>query len=388
MASLPGYLYAHSGENLYVNLFASNTATIEMDNGAIKLTQKTEYPWGGEIWLSIDSSTATEELTINLRVPGWVQNRPVPSDLYRYQNGEPSFPTVEVNGEEVSTEIKNGFAQVRRKWSPGDFLSLNLPMPVKRVIAHESVQADRGKVALERGPIVFCVEGLDTKDGHVRNTLLPDEAPLTTDFVAGLLGGVKVISGRVYGYAIESDQEAPRRTEQYFQAIPYYAWAHRGRGEMAVWLARDEAAVTPLGKPTLASISEVSASFGEDPDAVNDLLEPASSNDHEVPFFHWWPRKGTNEWLQYEFPKRAEVSIVEVYWFDDTGIGECRLPKTWRVLYKDGDDWKPVHTPDAYNTEKDRFNRVVFETVATTALRVEIESQTGFAGGIHELKVE
>ncbi|HUV13441.1 MAG TPA: glycoside hydrolase family 127 protein, partial [Acidobacteriota bacterium] len=163
---------------------------------------------------------------------------------------------------------------------------------------------------------------------------------------------------------------------------------HRGKGEMSVWLARDETAVTPLGWPTLASTSKVETSFGETPEAVNDLLQPASSDDHEVPFFHWWPHKGTREGLQYDFPERAEVSIVEVYWFDDTGVGECRLPKTWRVLYKDGDDWKPVHTRDTYATEKDRFNKVVFETVATTALRVEIESQTGFAGGVHEWTVK
>jgi hypothetical protein len=388
MASLPGYLYAHSGDNLYVNLFASNHANIEMPNGSIRIRQETDYPWDGKVRITVDASSVIEKLTLNIRVPGWGQNRPVPSDLYRYQESSSTAPTLAVNGKTVSLNIEKGFARIRRLWSAGDIVSLSLPMPVRRVIAHENVRADQGKVALERGPLVFCAEWPDNKEGHVRNLLIPDDATLETEFQAGLLGGVQVISGRAQGYELEPDQENLRGADQNFMAIPYYAWAHRGRGEMAVWLARDEAAVTPLGKPTLASISEVSASFGEEPDAVNDLLEPASSNDHEVPFFHWWPHKGTTEWLQYEFPERAEVSIVEVYWFDDTGIGECRLPKTWRVLYKDGDDWKPVHTPDAYNAEKDRFNRVVFETVATTALRVQIESQTGFAGGIHELKVE
>jgi hypothetical protein len=117
-------------------------------------------------------------------------------------------------------------------------------------------------------------------------------------------------------------------------------------------------------------------------------LEPKSSIDHAVPFFHWWQRKGTEEWVQHEFEEPAEVSSVEVYWFDDTGIGECRLPHSWRVVYKSGDEWIPVNTEDDYGVEKDKYNTVTFKTVETGALRLEIQGQENFAGGIHEWKVK
>lgn len=388
MASLPGYLYAQRGENLYVNLFASNKANVEMAGGTLRIRQETRYPWDGRIQIVLESLPANQSFTIYLRIPGWERNHPVPSDLYRYLKTVSTTPKLEINGEASSLDIENGFAGIRRRWKAGDTLSLDLSMPIRRVVAHEKVLADKGKVALERGPLVFCAEWPDNKNGHVRNILIPDDMPLETEFQVGLLGGVQVISGRARGYELEPDQETLKRTEQDFMAIPYYAWAHRGKGEMSVWLARDEAAVTPLGRPTLSALSKIKTSFGKNPEAVNDLLRPAASNDQEVPFFHCWPHKGTKEWVQYDFPEMAEVSTVEIYWLDDTGVGECRLPKAWRVLYREGGVWKPVHTEGSYTTEKDRFNQVVFETVSTDALRVEFESQAGFASGIHEWVVK
>ena len=155
-----------------------------------------------------------------------------------------------------------------------------------------------------------------------------------------------------------------------------------------MWLARDSSAARPLGRPTLASLSTLTTSGGRNPSAVNDRLEPDSSGDHKVQFFHWWPRKGTTEWVQYDFGAPCEVSRVEVYWFDDTGVGECRIPASWRLLYHDGGEWRPVCTTGAYRVEKDRFNTVVFETVHTDALRIEVDLQEGFSTGIHEWKVE
>jgi hypothetical protein len=156
---------------------------------------------------------------------------------------------------------------------------------------------------------------------------------------------------------------------------------------MMVWLPNDESAVKPLGLPTIASTSRVSASSGRNRRAVNDQLEPRRSGDHEVPFYHWWPNKGTTEWIQYDFDTPQEVSIVEVYWFDDTGRGECRPPESWRILFREGETWTPVWTEDAYGVEIDKWNRVVFETVRTTAIRLEMKSQTDWAGGIHEWRI-
>ena len=171
-------------------------------------------------------------------------------------------------------------------------------------------------------------------------------------------------------------------------AIPYYAWAHRGQGEMAVWLAREPDAARPLASPSIASSSKATASGGKGLLAVNDQIEPKSSIDHDNMFFHWWPRKGTLEWVRYDFEKAGEVSQAEVYWFDDTGIGECRLPASWRILYRDGEEWRQVYTTGTYGVEKDRYNRVVFETVKTDALRLEVQLPEEFSTGIHEWRVK
>src|SRR6185369_3382314 len=160
------------------------------------------------------------------------------------------------------------------------------------------------------------------------------------------------------------------KTAQDFVAIPYYAWANRGPGQMAVWLANSETSVRVRARPTVASKSVISVSTrGTNSGAMNDQMEPTASNDAENSYFHWWPRKGTREWVEYAFEAPSKISKTEVYWFDDTGTGECRVPAAWNVLYKDGDQWKPVETSDAYGVDRDKFNTVIFKAVTTTGLR-------------------
>ena len=122
--------------------------------------------------------------------------------------------------------------------------------------------------------------------------------------------------------------------------------------------------------------------------ALSDQREPKSSNDHSNRFLHWWPKKGTTEWVQYEFAKPTKVSAVEVYWFDDTGIGECRLPASWKLLYRDGKEWKEVGHPSGYGCEGNKYNRTTFDAVETTALKLEVQLPAKFAAGIHEWRVE
>jgi hypothetical protein len=266
-------------------------------------------------------------------------------------------------------------------------IELMLPMPIRRVVAHERVEADRGRVALQRGPIVYCAEWPDNAQGHVRNLMLADNATLTTEVKSGMLGGVTVIKGNAVALAYDQQNEVVR-SERSFMAIPYYAWAHRGPGEMMVWIPNSQASARPLPLPTLASASKVTVSGGRNPRAINDQAEPRSSEDPSNTYFHWWPRKGTTEWVEYTFAKLGTVSEVETYWFDDTGRGECRVPLSWRVLYKDGDQWKPVETQAAYGVDKDRYNRINFKPVTTTALRLEVTMQGNWSAGIQEWKVK
>ena len=387
IASVPGYVYAHRENVLYVNLFIRGSGTIDMANRTVTIHQETEYPWKGSLKMTVTPEVAGK-FTICIRIPGWAQNRPVPSDLYRYMNESEEIAKIKVNGTPVDLTLEKGFARIKRSWEAGDVIVLSLPMPIRRVLAHDSLEADLGKVALQRGPIVYCAEWPDNEEGHVRNLLLPGDAPLQTEFRKEMLNGIQIIRGRAMGYKYGDDEKSLKRTEQDFLAIPYYAWAHRGKGEMAVWLAREEGAVNPLAGPSIASASRVTVSYGKNPQSMNDQLEPNSPIDHSVPYFHWWPHKSSKEWVQYDFENPREVSTVEVYWFDDTGRGECRLPESWKILYKRGNEWKQVYTEYTYGVEKDQYNKVVFETVKTTALRLEIQSRPDFAGGIHEWRVK
>jgi len=388
IASVAGYAYAVAGSDFYVNLYAGSHADVEIAGERVRVRQQTRYPWDGEITVVVEPEGGAAHFTLNLRIPGWAENAPVPSDLYRFLGESAESPTLTVNGEPVALRLRNGYARIDRTWQVGDSVHLHLPMPVRRVAAIDSVEADRGRVALERGPVVYAVEWPDEPDGQVRNLLLPDDVTLEPAFEPDLLHGVTVIDGSARAYRRVPETDALAFTDVPLRAIPYYAWAHRGPGEMAVWLSREESAVRPRGYPTLASRSHVTASFGRNPEAVNDQMEPRNSIDHDVPFFHWWPHKGTTEWVQYDFPEAAEVSTVEVYWFDDTGIGECRLPASWRVLYLENGVWKPVWTEGTYGVEKDAWNRVVFETVRTRSIRLEIVSREDWAGGIHEWRIE
>ncbi|MCY4353629.1 MAG: glycoside hydrolase family 127 protein [Truepera sp.] len=218
LPSLPGYTYAHQDDRLFVNLYIGGNATIPLIASEVKLTQETSYPWSGAVKLTIDPSEPTE-FALHLRIPGWARNEPVPSDLYRHLDRSDEPVTLRVNGASVATELNQGFAVVRRNWRSGDTVELDLPMPVRRVMSHENIEDNRGRVAVERGPLVYCAEGVDN-GGSALDLTLPDDAPLVAERDEGLLGGMtKIRSGGA-------------------TLIPYHAWSHRGAGEMNVWLAR------------------------------------------------------------------------------------------------------------------------------------------------------
>ena len=211
---------------------------------------------------------------------------------------------------------------------------------------------------------------------------LSDDMTLDAQWKPDLLGGVEVIHAKVNGAPADALAGGT------ITAIPYYAWAHRQVGEMAVWLPR---VAGPRPAPTLASLSQPSASYTyelDTPTALNDQLEPAASDNDSVPRFTWWNHLGTQEWVQYDFPKATQVKGAEVFWFDDRRIGgQCRVPAAWRVLYRDGDAWRPVSGASQSELAPDQFNTVTFDPVTTTALPLEVQLPEGKSGGILEWKL-
>jgi len=236
MPSLPGYAYAHRGDIVYVNLFAGGSATIKMDDNTVHLRQQTSYPWDGDVKITVEPERS-KEFVIYVRIPGWAQNQPVPSDLYRYLSKSKKKITLKVNDKPFALDMDKGFARIRRKWEKGDVVEVSLPMPIRRVLSHENVKDNAGKVALQRGPIVYCVEWPDN-GGQVTHIVLPDDTELKAKYRKDMLGGVCIISGQALGVQLSKDGRTVAKDKGYFAAIPYYVWAHRGKGEMAVWLPR------------------------------------------------------------------------------------------------------------------------------------------------------
>jgi DUF1680 family protein len=384
IAEMGGFAYGVADDKIYINLFAQGTADVETKAGRIALSQTTEYPWSGDIKIEVGPEKPAA-MTLMVRIPGWAQGRPLPSDLYVYESGPTDQPAVKVNGEAVSYQLDKGYAPITRTWKKGDAVEISLPMPVRRVLAHPDIKADAGRIAVERGPLVFAAEFVDN-DGTVSNLVLDASAPLVAEYKADLLGGVTVISGQATAYKMKTGREIAEKKS--LALIPYYAWAHRGRGDMSVWLAADKGKARVTPEPTLASTSKASASEGaKSLSGVNNQFEPESSIDHAGGYVHWWPKKGTAEWIQYDFAQPATISETSVYWFDDTGMGECRLPASWKAFYKSGEQWIPVRTSGGYGLEKDKYNVVRFAPVKTAALRLEIQLPEKFSTGIQEWKV-
>jgi DUF1680 family protein len=226
-------MYAVGPQTLYVNLYASGEATIAIPGASkVKLSQQTEYPWDGSIRITVTPESAGE-FDLALRVPGWAVGRPVPSNLYTAE--KPATPvTYKLNGQSAIGAAKlgeDGYLHIKRKWQAGDVVELSLPMPVQRVHAHEKVQDDAGKVALMRGPVVYCLEAVDHGGQDVAKIVLPRDAAFKPETRGDLLGGIVQLAGNGH---LEGQSESYAVT-----AVPYYAWANRAKGSMTVWINED-----------------------------------------------------------------------------------------------------------------------------------------------------
>jgi uncharacterized protein len=384
LASVPGYFYASSGDSVYVNLYAQGRGHLKAGGADVELVQTTEYPWKGRIRVAI-SPAKPAPFALRLRIPGWAMNRPVPSDLYTYTEPAAGTPTLLVNGARSPLALDKGYAVIRRTWKAGDTVDLDLPMAVRRVAAHKLVESDAGRVAIERGPLVYCAEGKDN-DGHVANLVLPDGVALRTEPRPDLLNGVVVIKGEADAVSEKDGRLSTSRKA--LTLIPYYAWANRGAGEMAVWLAKEPARAKPTREPGLSARARVTASEqAVNPARAADQYDPESSDDG-TGYMHWWPKKGTAEWIEYAYDEPVTVSQSSVYWFDDTGGGETRVPASWRLLYKSGAGWLPVTSAGPFGVAKDAWNTVTFTPIRTTALRLELQMQPGVSAGVHEWAIK
>lgn len=235
MSAIPGYIYAKRGRSVFVNLYVTGKATISLGSDEVEIVQKNNYPWDGKLRIEVRPKIPTK-FTLRLRVPGWATGKPLASDLYTYLDEQATSDqvTFRLNGDSLSPEIEKGYAVITREWQTGDFVEMDLPMSVRRVVSHENVKSNKDLVALERGPIVFCAEGVDNPGG-ITNLFLADDAKLDTSFRQDLLNGIVTVIVKT------NEGKMPGPT-----FIPYYAWCHRGATAMAVWIPRTEDAAHRL----------------------------------------------------------------------------------------------------------------------------------------------
>ncbi|HTI12095.1 MAG TPA: glycoside hydrolase family 127 protein [Puia sp.] len=230
LPSLPGYIYAQKDHDLYVNLFVSSTAQLQVDGQPLQVVQKNNYPWNGLLSFTLLPVTPLS-LTVKLRVPGWIRHEAIPSSLYTFKNSNTPGVEILINGKAAAYTMENGYALLKRTWHKGDRITMNLPMPVEKVMADSRLTDDHGKIAVQRGPLMYCAEWKDN-GGKVSDLLLPADSRWTPLAKPGLLEGVTVLTGQGYR------QKGANKTLQPAQVtlIPYYAWANRDKGEMMVWL--------------------------------------------------------------------------------------------------------------------------------------------------------
>ena len=394
MASVSNYVYATQGNDIYVNLYIQGKSEMKTTDNQVQLVQTTGYPWDGKVSIEVKPEKESE-FAIRLRIPGWLQSAPVASDLYTYTTPAEKY-TLKVNGSTVKPAEGDGYATIVRTWKPDDVIELELPMEVRRVKANDQVEDDRGMLAMERGPIVYCLEGIDQPDSVVFNKFIPADAKIDATFDVNLLKGVMVLSGTAKVVAQDgSIKDVP------FKAVPYSTWNNRGAGQMEVWVADSKDRAVPTPEPTIASKAKTfniqapiqkdapeSASVETPAWGVNDQWEPKRSSDISKPYFYWWLKTGSLETLAYEFDQPYTVSNVQVYWLDfDHYEGNYRVPASWKLYYKDGNRWKEVDALNEYGVKKDCYNSLDFKPVKTTGLKIAAQLQEGESGGIIEWKV-
>jgi hypothetical protein len=275
----------------------------------------------------------------------------------------------------------------------GDRVEVEFAMPVERIVADPRVTADAGRFALQRGPLVYCVEQVDV-EAPLESLFLPVDEKLQPTMDKHRLGGVVKLTGQAreaesldWGRTLY--QPAPTHRRVPLTAIPYNVWDNRAPGAMAVWLPT---APPPQRTGELEISADVSVSFRNNnshPEGIHDGVVPENSGENPGVTCHWWPHRGGSEWVQYSWKTPVTIGTSKVFWFDDSSHGGCKLPASWALQYLSGagDSWVPVDGLGDYRVAPDQWCEVAFKPVTTTALRLTVKMQDGWAAGIHEWQV-
>ena len=400
-------------------MYSESTVRVKVADGVqVSFSENTRYPFDDTIRFRF-SSEKSVSFPLYLRIPAWCAS-----------------PQVAINGEQATISSAGGkFVKISREWKNGDTVALKLPM----AISVRRWEKNHNSASVNYGPLTFSLKIGERYDRYdSTKTAIGDsswqkdadpskwpsfEIHPTTPWNYGLVLNphdvaksftVKHGAWPANNFPFKFDS-APITIEAKAKRIP--EWTIDRYGLCGVLQDSPVMSEEPLEAVTLIPMGgarlrisafpvigngkrwvapkvplysgSASHCFGSDSvEALSDGLEPTSSSDLSLPRLTWWDHRGTREWVQYDFPKPAELSEISVYWFDDFGTGQCRVPKTWQLLYQSGSDWTPVTNPTSDPPTKDQWNRMKFSPVKTSALRLVVELQAAFSGGILEWRVK
>ncbi|MFA5818442.1 MAG: beta-L-arabinofuranosidase domain-containing protein [Bacteroidales bacterium] len=234
--SVGDYIYAKSNDALWINLFVGSSGSFTIKDRNIQVKQVTNYPWDGKVQISVVPDKQTE-FDLYIRIPGWANNQPVPGDTYHYSDNSSEKISLSLNGIPATFKMVNGYAVIKKTWKKGDVVLLNLPMPVRRIVAIDELKENRDRVALQRGPLVYCFEHADN-GGKAMNILIPDNITFNAGYKPDLLNGIVVLQAEAPVATVSADGLNISSANRKITAIPYYAWANRGKGQMQVWVPK------------------------------------------------------------------------------------------------------------------------------------------------------
>ncbi|MGI6401911.1 MAG: glycoside hydrolase family 127 protein [Thermoguttaceae bacterium] len=412
LPSMPGYFYAveasgDEGEDtIVVNMYGSNKATIELADKYVDIGQSTNYPYDNSVYFGTtirmkDPDAEPTPFFLKMRIPGWLL------DWQRFQGDQDKGYTMEKASDVHGMHVHN------------------FPLDVVRMIANPNVEANEGRVALQRGPLVYCFEQIDNPDVRVDRIILAKDPEFEVEWPSPFIQDESTNEETKYD---DSRRFAVIRCKDYrgrtLTAVPYCVWDNRAAGRMSVWVRQAGLASGPnspvanlkwtdfAGDPILykrlttnllddsvpdfdENFADFSGSFEGDQNSTLDALHqsatPASSADTDVPRATWWGHKGTAEWFEYEFPEARKLSKSTLYWFDDRSInGGCAVPQSWKLTWFDEetDQWVDVATADEYSVDMDKDIVVNFDEITTKKIRIEAQLQEGLSGGILRWVVE
>ena len=386
---IPGMMYATSHNDIYCSFYAGSSTTLSLDNGDVQLKQKTEYPFSETIVWEVTPEIDDQLFKMHFRIPTWTEKQFVPGDLYSYIDENNSVWSIRVNGKEMSANVNKGFAVIERSWKKGDVVELVLPMPVRFSKSIDQVEANRRRVSVTRGPMVYAAEGIDN------NNLLPnifindfDEDGLVTYYSSGVLAGIPKIEVPAWSISPTNNEKIN------LTLLPYYAWNNRNDGSMMVWFPVNENTQPYVNQHliTHGKFEALEASHTYESDiltAIADNEIPSSSSDEEVRRWTSWGEPDKDQWIIITLEKPTDIQSFSVYWFDDSkGV---RIPKEWSLEYEHENEWKtfPLYITDAYNIFKDQFNMVhPGRQVVAEKIRIQMKPQPNYAVGILEVNIE